>query len=55
MCTVTGCLKSRKPSQLAGDIFFDFVCTDCSESGVEEFEHQKLLWFVLFIIFVFCH
>jgi len=41
---VADCLKSGKPSQLAGDIFFNFTCADCDASGTEKCERLKLLW-----------
>ncbi|XP_064607453.1 cysteine-rich protein 2-binding protein-like [Liolophura sinensis] len=39
-----GCLKSGRPSPLEGDILYQFVCEQCSESGEEEFERLKLQW-----------
>jgi len=42
--SVTDCLKSGKPSQLAGDIFFHFTCSDCDAAGIEKCERLKLLW-----------
>ena len=44
LCSVADCLKSGKPSQLAGDIFFNFTCADCNASEAEKCERLKLLW-----------
>lgn len=38
------CLKSRRPSDLAADIYFKFTCANCSPDGVEIFDRMKLQW-----------
>lgn len=38
------CLKSGKPSNLAGDVFFHLVCDHCSDTGQEELIRMKLQW-----------
>ena len=34
------CLKSGTPTTMCGDIFFEFVCVGCSETGQEKFERM---------------
>ena len=38
------CLKNGRPSELLGDIFFDFTCCNCSPNGLEECQRIKLQW-----------
>lgn len=43
------CLKREcVPGGLAGDIFFTFVCAECSETESEIFSRDKIKWCVLF-------
>ena len=39
-----GCLKSGNPTTLEGDIFFKFVCSNCSSTNQETIERMKLTW-----------
>ncbi|XP_067027578.1 cysteine-rich protein 2-binding protein-like isoform X4 [Acropora muricata] len=39
-----GCLKSGKPSLLAGDVFFDLTCASCSSDGEETCMRQSISW-----------
>ncbi|VDH93068.1 Hypothetical predicted protein [Mytilus galloprovincialis] len=38
------CLKTGKPSLLAGDVFFHLVCTECNNNGEEEVDRLKMQW-----------
>ena len=44
------CLKLGKPSDLAGDIYFKFICASCSPEGQESFERLKLQWTTVLIL-----
>lgn len=44
------CLKSGKPSELAGDIYFKFTCANCSSDGAECFKRMKLQWTTVLIL-----
>lgn len=41
---LSGCLKSGKPSLLAGDVFFDLTCASCSSDGEETCMRQSISW-----------
>lgn len=42
----TNCLHTRgTPGSLQGDVFFDFNCKECSETGDEVFNRQKISWY----------
>ncbi|CAK1544359.1 unnamed protein product [Leptosia nina] len=39
------CLKtSGTPGHISGDVFFDFVCQDCSANNEETFNRNKIQW-----------
>lgn len=39
------CLKRGSvPGGLKGDLFFTFICNECSSSGSESFSRNKLSW-----------
>lgn len=38
------CLKNGRPSNFKGDVFFDFTCADCSETGKEIFKRKPMNW-----------
>lgn len=44
------CLKSGRPSDLAGDVYFKFTCTNCSPEGIEFFNRLKLSWTTVLMI-----
>ncbi|GFR06483.1 cysteine-rich protein 2-binding protein [Trichonephila clavata] len=44
------CLKSGRPSSLAGDIYFNFTCQNCSHSGTEVIQRKKLQWTLVIMI-----
>lgn len=44
------CLKSGKPSDLAGDIYYKFTCANCSTEGQESFQRLKLQWTTVLIL-----
>lgn len=44
------CLKSSRPSDLAGDIYFKFTCTNCASDGLESFERVKLQWTTVLLL-----
>lgn len=44
------CLKREcVPGGLAGDVFFTFVCAECSETESESFSRDKITWYKLAI------
>ncbi|GFU28246.1 cysteine-rich protein 2-binding protein [Nephila pilipes] len=44
------CLKSGRPSPLAGDIYFNFTCQNCSLTGAEVIKRKKLQWTLVIMI-----
>lgn len=38
------CLKNGRPSNLKGDVFFDYTCVKCSEDGQEKCQRRQLNW-----------
>ncbi|GFY48008.1 cysteine-rich protein 2-binding protein [Trichonephila inaurata madagascariensis] len=44
------CLKSGRPSSLAGDIYFNFTCQNCSHSSKEIIKRKKLQWILVIMI-----
>ena len=38
------CLKNGRPSNLRGDVFFDYTCVKCSEDGSEKCQRRQLNW-----------
>ncbi|XP_054710670.1 cysteine-rich protein 2-binding protein-like [Uloborus diversus] len=44
------CLKSGRPSDLIGDIYFKFTCSNCSPDGVEIVKRMKLQWTLVIIL-----
>ncbi|GFS67085.1 cysteine-rich protein 2-binding protein [Nephila pilipes] len=44
------CLKSGRPSSLAGDIYFNFTCQNCSGTGAEVVQRKKLQWTLVIMI-----
>lgn len=44
------CLKSGRPSDLAGDIYFKFICFKCSPDSQENFQRVKLQWTTVLIL-----
>lgn len=40
------CLKREcVPGGLAGDVFFTFVCAECSDTESETFSRDKITWY----------
>ncbi|XP_035231045.1 cysteine-rich protein 2-binding protein-like [Stegodyphus dumicola] len=44
------CLKSGRPSDLTGDIYFKFICANCSADGTESVKRMKLQWTLVIIL-----
>ncbi|XP_037048827.1 cysteine-rich protein 2-binding protein [Bradysia coprophila] len=44
------CLNNSTPGDLLGDVFFEFVCSDCSPDGNESFERIALPWAILIVL-----
>ncbi|GFY23047.1 cysteine-rich protein 2-binding protein [Trichonephila clavipes] len=44
------CIKSGRPSSLAGDIYFNFTCQNCSHSSTEVIKRKKLQWTLVIMI-----
>lgn len=41
----SNCLRRKcVPGGLLGDLFFTFVCAECSEGCTEVFEREKITW-----------
>ncbi|XP_060528498.1 cysteine-rich protein 2-binding protein [Cylas formicarius] len=39
------CLRrGSAPGGINGDVFFEFICLECSETGIEKFHRTKLSW-----------
>lgn len=38
------CLKNGRPSNLKGDVYFDYTCAKCSEDGHEKCYRKQLNW-----------
>lgn len=38
--------KGSVPGGLCGDVFYTFTCENCSESGSEIYERDKMPWYV---------
>ena len=38
------CLKNGRPSNFKGDIFFEFTCVKCSDTGKEESKRKSMNW-----------
>ncbi|GAB6032738.1 Cysteine-rich protein 2-binding protein [Chamberlinius hualienensis] len=38
------CLKNGKPSNLEGDVLYDYICVNCSPTGDEQVTRMKLQW-----------
>ncbi|XP_048586308.1 cysteine-rich protein 2-binding protein isoform X2 [Nematostella vectensis] len=40
----SGCLKSGRPSPLAGDVFFNLTCANCSDDGHDDCYRGNISW-----------
>lgn len=41
--------KGAVPGGLCGDVFYIFTCQECSPSGSETFEREKMPWYKVLI------
>lgn len=46
----SSCMRKGKPSPLAGDVYFTFVCENCSPDGIEVIKRKKLQWTLVIML-----